>query len=72
MKIEPRFLRSKVGRRILLLFILCALLPIGGLAVVSFTKSPINSPSKAGSDYEKGANPRGWPSWNDCSCLSSV
>ena len=38
MKIEPRFLRSKVGRRILLLFILCALLPIGGLAVVSFTQ----------------------------------
>ena len=38
MKIEPRFLRSKVGRRIVLLFILCALLPIGGLAVVSFTQ----------------------------------
>jgi class 3 adenylate cyclase/HAMP domain-containing protein len=36
MKIEPRFLRSKVGRRIVLLFVLCALLPIGGLAVVSF------------------------------------
>jgi len=38
MKIEPRFLRSKVGRRIVLLFILCALLPIGGLAVISFTQ----------------------------------
>ncbi len=38
MKIEPRFLRSKVGRRIVLLFILCALLPIGGLAVVSFNQ----------------------------------
>ena len=38
MKIEPRFLRSKVGRRIVLLFILCALLPIGGLAIVSFTQ----------------------------------
>ncbi len=38
MKIQPRFLRSKVGRRIVLLFILCALLPIGGLAIVSFTQ----------------------------------
>ncbi|MEE8462375.1 MAG: hypothetical protein V3S50_09665, partial [Acidobacteriota bacterium] len=38
MKIEPRFLRSKVGRRIVLLFVLCALLPIGGVAVVSFTQ----------------------------------
>ena len=38
MKIEPRFLRSKVGRRIVLLFVLCALLPIGGLAIISFTQ----------------------------------
>ena len=38
MKFEPRFLRSKVGRRIVLLFVLCALLPIGGVAVVSFTQ----------------------------------
>ena len=38
MRIEPRFLRSKVGRRIVLLFVLCALLPIGGLAVVSYTQ----------------------------------
>ena len=38
MKFEPRFLRSKVGRRIVALFVLCALLPIGGLAVVSFTQ----------------------------------
>ena len=38
MKIEPRFLRSKVGRRIVTLFVLCALLPITGLAVLSFTQ----------------------------------
>ena len=38
MNIEPRFLRSKVGRRIVLLFVLCALLPIGGLAIISFTQ----------------------------------
>jgi hypothetical protein len=30
------FLRSKVARRIFALFILCALLPIGALAVLSF------------------------------------
>ena len=38
MKIEPRFLRSKLGRRIVTLFVLCALLPIAGVAVVSFTQ----------------------------------
>ena len=38
MKFEPRFLRSKVGRRIVTLFVLCALLPIAGLAVLSFTQ----------------------------------
>ena len=37
MKLDLRFLRSKVGRRILTLFILCALLPIGALAIISFT-----------------------------------
>ncbi len=48
MKIEPRFLRSKVGRRIIGLFVLCALLPIGALAVVSFTQvtKQLNEQSK--------------------------
>ena len=36
MRIDRAFLRSKVGRRIFLLFIACALIPIGGLAVLSF------------------------------------
>lgn len=36
MKIEGTFLRSKVARRIFLLFVLCALLPIAALAIVSF------------------------------------
>ena len=48
MKIEPRFLHSKVGRRIVALFILCALIPIGVLAVVSFTQvsKQLNEQSK--------------------------
>jgi putative nucleotidyltransferase with HDIG domain len=37
MKIDSTFLRSKVARRIFLLFVLCALLPIGALAILSFT-----------------------------------
>ncbi|MFQ5532399.1 MAG: HD domain-containing phosphohydrolase [Candidatus Methylomirabilales bacterium] len=36
MKFDRTFLRSKVARRILLLFVLCALLPITALAVMSF------------------------------------
>jgi len=36
MKIEKNFLRSKVARRIAILFVLCALLPIVTLAVLSF------------------------------------
>jgi HAMP domain-containing protein len=38
MKIEKTFLQSKVARRILALFIFCALVPIIALAVVSFTR----------------------------------
>ena len=38
MKIEKKFLQSKVARRILTLFIFCALVPILTLAVVSFTR----------------------------------
>ncbi len=38
MKFETTFLRSKVARRIFMLFICCALLPIGALAVLSFTQ----------------------------------
>lgn len=38
MKIENTFLKSKVGRRILTLFVFCALVPILGLAIVSFTR----------------------------------
>jgi len=37
MKFEGAFLRSKVGVRIFLLFICCALLPIAALAVLSFS-----------------------------------
>lgn len=37
MKIDSTFLRSKVARRIFLLFIACALLPIAALSVLSFT-----------------------------------
>ena len=36
MKIDTTFLRSKVARRIFGLFVLCALLPIGALAILSF------------------------------------
>jgi putative nucleotidyltransferase with HDIG domain len=36
MKLNATFLRSKVARRIFLLFVLCALLPIGALAAISF------------------------------------
>lgn len=35
MKLDPGFLRSRVGRRILALFVLCALLPMTALAVLS-------------------------------------
>ncbi|UCF56550.1 MAG: HD domain-containing protein [Deltaproteobacteria bacterium] len=38
MKIDSKFLRSKVARRIFALFILCALLPISVLAFISFTQ----------------------------------
>jgi len=37
MKLEITFLRSKVARRIFLLFIICAILPIVALAVISFS-----------------------------------
>ena len=37
MKIEMTFLRSKLARRIFILFVFCALLPVGILAVVSFS-----------------------------------
>lgn len=36
MRIETTFLRSKVARRIFVLFVLCALLPIAGLAIISY------------------------------------
>ena len=36
MKFDTAFLRSKVARRIFVLFVLCALLPTGALAVLSF------------------------------------
>lgn len=36
MKVDWTFLRSRVARRIFLLFVLCALLPIGALAIISF------------------------------------
>jgi hypothetical protein len=38
MKIEKTFLKSKVGRRIMGLFVFCALVPISALAIVSFTR----------------------------------
>ncbi len=38
MKIETTFLRSRVARRIFVLFICCALVPIGALAVLSFSQ----------------------------------
>ena len=37
MKLDSTFLRSRVARRVSLLFILCALLPVTALAVISFT-----------------------------------
>ncbi|MGZ6225526.1 MAG: HD domain-containing phosphohydrolase [Syntrophales bacterium] len=38
MKFETTFLRSRVARRIFVLFICCALLPIGVLAILSFSQ----------------------------------
>jgi response regulator RpfG family c-di-GMP phosphodiesterase/HAMP domain-containing protein len=38
MRIEKTFLKSKVGRRIMGLFVFCALVPISALAIVSFTR----------------------------------
>src|SRR4030043_140772 len=38
MKFETTFLRSRVARRIFLLFVCCALVPIGALAVLSFNQ----------------------------------
>ena len=38
MKLDTAFLRSKVGRRIFVLFVLCALLPIAALAIISFSQ----------------------------------
>ena len=38
MKVKKRSLQSKVGRRILTLFIFCALVPITALAIVSYTR----------------------------------
>jgi len=37
MKIDTTFLRSKVARRIFILFVFCALLPIAALAIISFS-----------------------------------
>ena len=37
MKFDTAFLRSKVARRIFVLFVCCALLPITALAILSFT-----------------------------------
>src|SRR5690348_9992079 len=36
MKIRPTFTESRLARRIVLLFVLCALLPVTVLAVISF------------------------------------
>ncbi len=36
MKLDQSFLKSKVARRIFILFILCALVPISGLTVISY------------------------------------
>ena len=36
MKIQKAAITSRVGRRMLALFILCALVPISGLAIISF------------------------------------
>jgi len=36
MKLDTAFLHSKVARHIFLLFVLCALVPIGALAIISF------------------------------------
>jgi putative nucleotidyltransferase with HDIG domain len=38
MKFEMTFLRSRVARRIFVLFLCCALLPIGALAILSFNQ----------------------------------
>ncbi len=38
MKLDRRLLTSKLGQRIITLFFLCALLPIGAVAVISFTQ----------------------------------
>jgi len=38
MKFETTFLRSRVARRIFVLFVCCALVPIGALAVLSFNR----------------------------------
>src|SRR4030043_498259 len=38
MKFETTFLRSRVARRIFMLFVFCALVPIGALAVLSFNQ----------------------------------
>ena len=38
MKFETTFLRSRVARRIFVLFICCALVPIGALAILSFSQ----------------------------------
>ncbi len=38
MKFKKTFLRSKVGQRIFLLFVLCALIPIVSLAILGFTQ----------------------------------
>lgn len=38
MKLDTAFLRSKVGRRIFMLFVVCALLPIAVLAIISFSQ----------------------------------
>ena len=37
MQIERSFLSSRVARRVFILFILCALLPVGALSLVSFS-----------------------------------
>ena len=38
MRVDPKFFNSKVARRVFLLFIICALLPIWTLAVLSFSQ----------------------------------
>jgi len=59
MRIDRSFLHSKVARRVLLLFVLCALLPVGALAVMALTRVTKELEAASGARLQRDCKSRG-------------